>query len=31
MELTGNYLSPWEVAAVKKLDAVYMRVVNKHG
>lgn len=30
-ELTGNYLSPWEVEAVKKLDAVYMRVVNKHG
>jgi hypothetical protein len=31
MEVTGNYLSPWEVDAVKKLDAVYLRVVNKHG
>jgi hypothetical protein len=31
IELTGNYLLPWEVEAVKKLDAVYMRVVNKHG
>lgn len=29
MELTGNYLSPWEVEAIKKLDAVYMKVVNK--
>jgi hypothetical protein len=30
IELTGNYLSPWEIDAIKKLDTVYMRVVNKH-
>jgi len=30
-QLTNNYLLPWEVSAIKRLDAVYLRVVNKHG
>jgi hypothetical protein len=30
-QLTNNTLLPWEVEAVKRLDAVYLRVVNKNG
>ena len=30
-QLTNGYLLPWEVSAIKRLDAVYLRVVNKHG
>jgi hypothetical protein len=29
--MTHNTLLPWEAEAVKKLDAVYLRVVNKNG
>jgi hypothetical protein len=29
--MTQNIILPWEVEAVKTLDAVYLRVVNKHG
>jgi hypothetical protein len=29
--MTQNTLLPWEIEAVKRLDAVYLRVVNKHG
>lgn len=29
-ELTGVVLSPWEVNAIKRLDAVYMKVVSKN-
>jgi len=28
--MTQNTLLPWEIEAVKRLDAVYLRVVNKH-
>jgi hypothetical protein len=28
LRLTNNRLFPWEIEVVKKLDAVYMRVVN---
>ena len=30
-QLTNEYLLPWEVSTIKRLDAVYLRVVNKHG
>jgi len=30
-QLTNTYLLPWEVSTIKRLDAVYLRVVNKHG
>jgi hypothetical protein len=29
--MTHNVLLPWEVEVVKKLDTVYLRVVNKNG
>ena len=30
-QLTNEHLLPWEVSTIKRLDAVYLRVVNKHG
>jgi hypothetical protein len=27
--LTGSLLSPWEVKAIMRLDAIYLRVVSK--
>ena len=30
-QLTNEYLLPWEVSTIKRLDAVYLRVVNKNG
>ena len=30
-QLTNEYLLPWEVSTIKRLDTVYLRVVNKHG
>ena len=30
-QLTNQHLLPWEVSTIKRLDAVYLRVVNKHG
>jgi hypothetical protein len=29
--MTHNVLLPWEVEVVKKIDNVYLRVVNKNG
>jgi len=29
--MTHNVLLPWEVEVVKKIDTVYLRVVNKNG
>ena len=27
-ELTGNQLSTWEVEAIKKIDSLYVRIIN---
>jgi hypothetical protein len=29
--ITNNTLLPWEIEAIKRLDAVYLRVVTKNG
>lgn len=30
-KLTGNFLSPWQVDAVKRLDNIFLKVQNKNG